>query len=525
MCRESMARFCALGPGSVGIFVHVLAIISSSATQVKKAQQLSEEISSTSFLLETDAHAVVRNTRTASEDVIQDKVPMNPSQAKHEAMNRTIASGAKTIVFNSSETSGGELKRNSSSYNLSSSLAKRPSADTRHEGGERPAALSQWHEKLLLRINYFDRSNKVTMPSLVLIILVASMLLILYCWWQSASAAWDNTGISSQVRRWLESLPVTSEAAAVHALVEKSESPPVVRLQGRVAAMPHSVLKAPLSQSSCVLFSTSAAEVRLDNVAAPPLAFHDLNNDFEIEVSGVDEESTPLHVRVHGHDVALFDMAFGRHFEEAAFDEAPKHFRDFVRAHRSVGGSRDPAGSAVVEFQECSLVVGAHVTCVGELRRDWNGQLGLFPIDASASPSGQASQERGRAEPPPPAAVAAREGPPERSSSSGSDGSAAAPSSAQGAVLAATGGTASEGDMSSKGSAGNIVRLRKKDGGEKTGKSARGDRSHGWLLGLTSWEKADVSEARVERVMISDDPRLLSDSASVPLVKWCCLQR
>lgn len=248
----------------------------------------------------------------------------------------------------------------------------------------------------------------------------------------------------SEVRKWVEGLPVLT-AADIEvafqprggydcALMPAQELEGAVRIEGRVVAPPTSTLRAPITRRSCVLFSASAGEKRLDGVGAPPLAYHAINADFEIvpiRPAGAD-----LRIHVRGQDVALFDMATGRHLETHALGEAPEHLQDFARAHRVVAQSAsDTMGrrgvafarsekSSVVEFRESLLEEGAVVTCVGELRRSATGEIGLWPLSSSTSPA--------------------------------------------------------------------IVGVAPSPGG------------------LTSWEATGCSETQVEKVVISDDPRLLS---------------
>mmetsp|Transcript_91791 Transcript_91791/g.145154 ORF Transcript_91791/g.145154 Transcript_91791/m.145154 type:complete len:504 (-) Transcript_91791:105-1616(-) len=204
----------------------------------------------------------------------------------------------------------------------------------------------------------------------------------------------EATDTNSQVRQWVRSLPSLSGDDVQKQFKSKSgydclhhqpqSIPGPVRLEGHVVAMPHSVLKAPLAQRNCVLFSASASAVRLDGVRAPPAAFYAMNSDFELDVAVA---SGTLRIRVRGVDVALFDVASGWQRERTTWAGAPEHLQDFLHAHRANGsGTLDIEEE--LDFTECRLDVGAYVTCVGELRREPTGEIGLWPCqDAEVAPT------------------------------------------------------------------------------------------------------------------------------------------
>jgi len=160
-----------------------------------------------------------------------------------------------------------------------------------------------------------------------------------------------------------------------------------VRIEGRVLPRSRSssiLLQAPMSQRNCVLFSASAAEIRLDGVRAPPVAFHAETSEFEFEPRISGAPSTK--VIIQGQDVSLFDMSeSSSRREQWALEDAPEHLQDFVRAHRTLsnGGELPLTGSTVLEFTECSLAADANVTVVGELRRAATGELQLWPTAKS----------------------------------------------------------------------------------------------------------------------------------------------
>merc|ERR1719436_1104149 len=102
-----------------------------------------------------------------------------------------------------------------------------------------------------------------------------------------------------------------------------------MRVQGRVVASPGTALTAPFSGRSCVMYSASVTRYgRRDGVHQPPLAFHMASADFAIQLTDMPE----VVVRVHGHDVSLFDMAEGQYKCEHGFKDAPDAWRGFVLA-------------------------------------------------------------------------------------------------------------------------------------------------------------------------------------------------
>lgn len=234
--------------------------------------------------------------------------------------------------------------------------------------------------------------------SILVILLVALLCLVGFMpnkeWWRQPEG--------SEVRKWVKSMrPQTQEdiedifkpRRGYDCLLLQPQSPGVaVRVSGRIIARPEATLRAPITRRKCVLFSTSAAERRLDGVVAPPAAFHSMASNFMVEL----DQGLKLHV--HGQDVALFDMAAGRHDEQVVLRDAPDAHQDFVRANRAPFSGGGLANSAVLEFQECLLEVGAKVTCVGEVRRSETGELGLWPAYSDAytavSASGLTSWER-----------------------------------------------------------------------------------------------------------------------------------
>lgn len=239
--------------------------------------------------------------------------------------------------------------------------------------------------------------------SIALIVLITASVILagVACFDYAAAqtSASESTDASAQLRQWVRSLPVMTGDELQQLFpghggydclhVQPKAPAGAVRLEGRVVASSHNVLKAPLARRSCVLFSTSASTVRLDGVRAPPTAFYAMNSDFELELQGEHSSrgSAQAHIRIRGRDAALFDVTSGWRLERTVLADAPEHLQDFLHAHRAPGVDI-PDTTEVLDFTECSLAVGARVTCVGELRREPTGELCLWPLQSNvASPS------------------------------------------------------------------------------------------------------------------------------------------
>mmetsp|Transcript_89517 Transcript_89517/g.252181 ORF Transcript_89517/g.252181 Transcript_89517/m.252181 type:complete len:731 (-) Transcript_89517:88-2280(-) len=161
----------------------------------------------------------------------------------------------------------------------------------------------------------------------------------------------------------------------------------LMRIQGRVATTPGTALVAPFSGRPCVFYSASVTRLgRQDGVHQPPLAFHTASVDFTIEVT----DAPDLKIVVHGQDVSLFGMCEGQKSWERTLEDSPDGWRGFLLAHLLARGGSEPSAhithcvdlgsdGVILEFRECALLVGSEVTCAGEVARDRNGGLGLYP--------------------------------------------------------------------------------------------------------------------------------------------------
>uniref|UniRef100_A0A7S2VJC1 Uncharacterized protein n=1 Tax=Zooxanthella nutricula TaxID=1333877 RepID=A0A7S2VJC1_9DINO len=139
-----------------------------------------------------------------------------------------------------------------------------------------------------------------------------------------------------------------------------------------------SQLTAPLTRRTCVLYSSSASRHLHDGVRPVPVAFAFASVDFSVRMA----DAPDVCIQIKGSDVSLFDMGAGRYVERRSFDRVPDDWQDFISAHRTsphLSASLRTDG-ALLEFEECTLCVGASVTIVGELHRDPHGVLFMRPL-------------------------------------------------------------------------------------------------------------------------------------------------
>lgn len=254
-----------------------------------------------------------------------------------------------------------------------------------HWGSEAPAILREPKDDVIRK-----QMQEPVWTILITIVLLLSVMVLLFCAVPLKSMCCRNCmsrdeneqKSMGEVRRMVETYRVTTmedinstfkPRGGYDCLLLQPQNPGiVVRIQGVVVASQQAELRAPITRKKCVLFSTSALERRLDGVVAPPQAFHSMAINFAVELNP--------HMKLHiqGQDVALFDMVAGRHEENVVLREASNVVQDFMRSYRTpFFGARD---TDFLEFQERFLEVGAKVTCVGEVRRSENGELGLWPI-------------------------------------------------------------------------------------------------------------------------------------------------
>lgn len=147
------------------------------------------------------------------------------------------------------------------------------------------------------------------------------------------------------------------------------------------------VLQAPLTQRDCVVYSSAVSQQTHDGMNPVSVAFEQKQINFELSL--LDDPQTRIEVR--GEDVRLFDIEEGHCAKTETFDAAPDHWQVFAMRRCGdmagrVGAVSAPPhfGKEPLHFQEYALLVGAHVTIVGELHRLPDGRLELQPPALSA---------------------------------------------------------------------------------------------------------------------------------------------
>lgn len=178
---------------------------------------------------------------------------------------------------------------------------------------------------------------------------------------------------------------------------ETSGSGKLIRVEGRIARADQAEgnsLTAPFSGRECVFYSASVSQQRYDSIHQPPLAFHSTGSDFVLKLTN----SANVQVHISSEDVAMFYMSRGLQVSEQAFSEAPKSWCSFVLEHLVPSADASNhfkkcadlgSDGETLEFRECALLVGAIVTCVGELSHE-NGQLKIHPWQPQMAVNGLA---------------------------------------------------------------------------------------------------------------------------------------
>lgn len=202
-----------------------------------------------------------------------------------------------------------------------------------------------------------------------------------------STALWKRNKLSP-MRRRVESLPVCT-LSEIDKLVPSAggydctfskplSSKMLLRLEARVQRPTGgSQLMAPLTKKTCVLYSSAVSRKLHDGMTPVPVAFSFASVNFTVSLL----DAPHIAIEVKGADVTLFDMREGRHVERRSFNRVPDDWQDFISSHRTSPhlSSTLRLDDAVLEFQECTLCVGAVVTMVGELHRNANGVLSLRP--------------------------------------------------------------------------------------------------------------------------------------------------
>jgi len=207
------------------------------------------------------------------------------------------------------------------------------------------------------------------------------------------------------VRSYVESLPVCSAhevkrrlpAAGGYdcAISRPLSSQQLLRLEAHVQQpMAGILLRAPLTQDSCVMYTSSVYRLLHDGVHPVPMAFAAESVDFCVSLV----DAPQVRIEILGEDASLFEMCSGKHVEHRSFEHIPDSWSDFIAMHRTaphLSCLPRPDGAAL-EFQECTLAEGTLVTLVGELHRTAEGALSLRPWLAGAARGSHSPRERWR---------------------------------------------------------------------------------------------------------------------------------
>lgn len=164
----------------------------------------------------------------------------------------------------------------------------------------------------------------------------------------------------------------------------------LVRLEGHLV-LDAAALTGPFSDKTCVFYSASVSHPRHDEIRQPPVAFSTKQTKFSLEL----QDAPGVRIGVTG-DVSLFNMQTGQEEWQHAFTEAPKNWCSFVL--NNLVSSTDASvhfkkcldlGSdgVILDFRESALLLGSHVSCVGQVVKDANGRWSLRPWQPPAGQS------------------------------------------------------------------------------------------------------------------------------------------
>lgn len=255
--------------------------------------------------------------------------------------------------------------------------------------------------RLLPPDHEYYRMRELWVGGLAVVLILA---FALGCFLRRCIFSKSRFGRDASTRRRVEKLRISSWTEIRSMFAMKAPAPerpqPVLplrpgmlmRVQGRVVARPGCTMMAPLSGRACAMYSASASQHQHGGVHQAPVAYHSATSGFGIELDNLPDAV----LDVRGEDVLLFDMEGGRFAQEEHFSEAPEAWRAFVMAHLLTGSGGDCrnkmnhvdlAAKGLLEFRECALVVGALVTCVGEVSREADGRLTLGPWSPPTTPT------------------------------------------------------------------------------------------------------------------------------------------
>jgi len=299
--------------------------------------------------------------------------------------------------------------------------------------------------------------------TLVLTAATVSGSICLVCGFCASTVLWRRAS-SGATRMYIEKLPVCKSDEIEKRLPMRGgydctfskplSSQLLLRIEAYVQdPLVGSLLTAPLTQQTCVFYSSVVSQKLHDGVHPVPVAFASASVNFSVALA----DAPHMRIDIQGKDMAFFDMKDGKSVQRRS-RRIPEHWEDFISTHRTAPRATSPVNDGSLEFQECTLLVGTLVTLIGELHRGSNGTLSLRPFPEDTACMSSAPRERWR--------------------------------------------TSWEGGQSSSYSAkdfGDVVA----DQHEKS---------------LPSWSDP-AAEARIEKVLVSDDPGLLDKGLS----SWAAL--
>merc|ERR1719329_996093 len=125
------------------------------------------------------------------------------------------------------------------------------------------------------------------------------------------------------------------------------------------------------------MYSTSVTPKTSDGNFGSPLTVHSRSVDFGIQLL----DAPHIQLAVCGQDAMLFDMKRGEYEKDLNLADAGENWQDFVLNHAGAERTMEAFESKdrTFQFRETALSLGAIVTCVGEVRHDQYGVLGLWP--------------------------------------------------------------------------------------------------------------------------------------------------
>eukprot|EP00746_Dinoflagellata_sp_MGD_P001295 gnl/MRDRNA2_/MRDRNA2_102445_c0_seq1.p1 gnl/MRDRNA2_/MRDRNA2_102445_c0~~gnl/MRDRNA2_/MRDRNA2_102445_c0_seq1.p1 ORF type:complete len:549 (+),score=95.64 gnl/MRDRNA2_/MRDRNA2_102445_c0_seq1:88-1734(+) len=238
------------------------------------------------------------------------------------------------------------------------------------------AAIQQQLPAMMLKLN----GGAMAVPAFIAAGVFAIVILV----WMWVSLRWSK---ASGPRSIVEALKL-SYGTQVESLLHDSnrydsvmQTPlsqgNVLRIQGRVVPATHGIVTSPLWQKESVMYSASVTPKNTNGQYGSPITVHSCSVDFAIQLL----DAPHIQLAVCGQDAVLFDMIRGVCEKDLTLAEAGENWQDFVLNH--AGAERASAAfesdDLVFQFREVALSVGAVVTCVGEVRRDQYGVLGLLP--------------------------------------------------------------------------------------------------------------------------------------------------